>query len=165
MAWNVIPAIAADAYPGGVVARACYETLRDLLLETLRRTRPDGVLLSLHGAMVADDYMDPEGDVLARVREVVGPRIPVVAVLDLHGHVSPTIVQAADVVIGYTEYPHTDAVARGLEAARLLAALKAGGLRPVTSLVRLPALLTEHEYADQSRSDGGGFHAGKGTGA
>ena len=139
--WRVIPSLGADAYPSGVVTRRCYEALRDLILQDLRRTRPDAVLLSLHGAMVAEGYHKPESDVLARVREVVGPRVPIIGVLDLHGNISMDMLSAADVLIGYTEYPHTDTGARGLEASRILASLITSEFRPAAAVVPVPALL------------------------
>ena len=95
----------------------------------------------LHGAMVADGYPDPEADLLARVRDSIGHKIPVVGVLDLHGNISMDMLSAADVLLGYTEYPHTDSGARGVEATEILASLMAGDLRPSTALVSIPALL------------------------
>lgn len=139
--WQVVPSIAAHAYPAGPLTHDCYESLRDRILDDLRRATPDGVLLSLHGAMVADGYPDPEGDLLSRVRTSVGARVPIVGVLDLHGNVSATMVAAADFLIGYREYPHVDTRARGEEAAACLADILAGHLRPSMALVQIPALL------------------------
>lgn len=139
--WQVVPSIAANAHPCGPLTRDCYETLRDRILEDLRQASPDGVLLALHGAMVADGYPDPEGDLLSRVRTTVGVHVPIVGVLDLHGNVSATMVAAADILIGYREYPHVDTGARGEEAATLLSEILAGRLRPSMALVQIPALL------------------------
>ncbi len=138
---EVIPSTSAAAYPSGPVTREAYETFAGRILADLEAARPDGVLLSLHGAMVAGGYPDPEADLLARVRGAVGPRVPVVAVLDLHANVSQAMVDAADLLLGYNTYPHVDTGERGEEAARWLAAILAGRVRPVRHLVRPPALL------------------------
>src|SRR5690349_21673258 len=83
--WELIEGSASWADPAGLVARATYEELRDEILEQLRAAMPvDGVVLGLHGAMVAQGYDDCEGDILSRVREIVGPDILVCAELDPH---------------------------------------------------------------------------------
>jgi len=74
--WTLIEGLVAGAQPGGVTTRAVYESLRDELLDDLRRALPvEMVLLGLHGAMVADGYDDCEGDLLRRLREIVGPDV------------------------------------------------------------------------------------------
>jgi microcystin degradation protein MlrC len=122
---DVVESISATAQPAGLTVRAVFEELRGMILEDLRAALPvDIVLLSMHGAMVADGYDDCEGDVLARVRAIVGPDVVVGVELDLHCHLSPTIVEAADLVVLYKEYPHVDIAdrARDLFALALRAA-------------------------------------------
>jgi microcystin degradation protein MlrC len=87
--FTVIGSLGASAPPAGPTVRSVWEAFRDEILTDLRRAMPvDGVLLNLHGAMVADGYDDCEGDILARVRAIVGPTIPVGAELDPHCHVT-----------------------------------------------------------------------------
>lgn len=75
--WQVVESLRAYAPPSGITVRAVYETLRDEILGDLKRALPvDAVLLNLHGAMVADGYDDCEGDILSRVRALVGPNVP-----------------------------------------------------------------------------------------
>lgn len=106
---EVVESITATAQPAGLTVRAVFEDLRAMILEDLRAAMPvDIVLLTMHGAMVADGYDDCEGDVLAHVRAIVGPDVVVGVELDLHCHLSPTIIDAADLVVLYKEYPHTD---------------------------------------------------------
>lgn len=132
---EVIQGLCAFATPAGPTVRAVYEELRDRLLDDLRRAMPvDAVALGLHGAMVADGYDDCEGDLLARVRDVVGPDVPVGAELDLHCHVSRAMADSADVLIAYKEYPHTDFLERGEELVRILAEAAADRVRPHTSV-------------------------------
>jgi len=104
--WAVAESLCAFAEPGGTVVRAVYEELRDEILADLRRALPvDVVILALHGAMVAEGYDDCEGDILARVRAIVGESVPIGAELDLHCHITEAMVRHATalvVVIGPT---------------------------------------------------------------
>jgi microcystin degradation protein MlrC len=129
--------------PGGRVTRHAYETLRQGLLQRLAGARPvDGVLLALHGAMVAEGEDDCEGDILARVRDLVGPACPIVCVLDMHGNVSPGMVEAADVLIAFDTNPHQDTAERGEEASQILHRMLDEGIRPTAALVQPPLLLS-----------------------
>ena len=114
--WQVSEGLAAFAVPAGETTTTAYETLRDEILADLQRALPvDAVMLSLHGAMIADQYPDAEGDLLAHVRQCVGPDVPILAELDLHGHLTEQKIQAADVMIFFKEYPHIDAAERAEE--------------------------------------------------
>lgn len=129
--WKVSEGLAAFAVPAGDTTRTAYEALRDEILSDLERAMPvDAVLLSLHGAMIADGYPDAEGDLLARVRERIGPDIPLLAELDLHGHMTQCKLDAADVLIYFKEYPHVDAVERAEEIFTLAERMLEDGLRP-----------------------------------
>jgi microcystin degradation protein MlrC len=91
--WTVIEGMVASAQPGGTTTRQAYETLRDELLSDLRAALPvDMALIGLHGAMVAEGYDDCEGDLLARVRALVGPDAVVGAEIDPHNHLSKAMV-------------------------------------------------------------------------
>ena len=80
---------AGSAWPSGPVEREVYEELRDGIVAGVREAMPvDGVFIALHGSMVADGCDDPEGELLERVRAIVGPEVPVVATLDLHGNIT-----------------------------------------------------------------------------
>ena len=141
--YHPVPLLFAAAMPGGPVTREAYETLLNHLLDRLREAMPvQGVLLALHGAMVAEGEDDCEGDILRRVRDLVGPACPVVSILDMHGNLSPAMVTAADVLVAYDQNPHLDAFARGLEGAAILRRMLEEDLRPVRALSRLPLLLS-----------------------
>ncbi|MCP5068957.1 MAG: M81 family metallopeptidase [bacterium] len=132
--WENAEGLFAFAQPAGLTPRAYYEELRDDLLSDLRAAMPvDGVLLMLHGAMVAEGYDDCEGDILARVRELVGPDVPVGAELDLHCHVTDRMVEQATALVGYKEYPHVDIMDRMLELFTILADAAEGVVTPVIS--------------------------------
>src|SRR5690606_28333829 len=132
--WQIVEGLCAFSEPAGPTVRSAYEALRDELLDDLRSALPvDMVLLGMHGAMVADGYDDCEGDVLARVRALVGPDVAVGAELDPHCHLTQAMLDNADVLICFKEYPHTDFLERGAELADLCADLVAGRIRPVMS--------------------------------
>ena len=98
-----------SAQPGGTSTQQAYGTLRDKLLADLRAALPgDMGLIGLHGAMVAEGYDDCEGDLLARVRAIVGPDVAVGAELDLHCHFPELMRRPADALVAYKEYPPTD---------------------------------------------------------
>jgi microcystin degradation protein MlrC len=129
---ELAPLIWTFAMPSGTVRHAAYEHLRGFLLEALRKTLPvDGVLLDLHGAMVTDVCEDVEGDLLGHVRQMVGPRVPVMATLDFHANITPAMAQWADALVGFDTYPHVDYFERGQEAAQWMAAAAGGRLKPV----------------------------------
>lgn len=133
--WTLIEGSASWADPAGLVARSTYETLRDEVLDQLRAALPvDGVVLGLHGAMVAQGYDDCEGDLLARVREIVGPEVLVCAELDPHSHLTQKRVAAADFFVVFKEFPHTDFVARAEDLWSIAVRALKGEIRPVMSV-------------------------------
>jgi microcystin degradation protein MlrC len=138
---GVRPLLVATACPGGPLTAACYQQLKGELLEHLDRQLPaDGVILALHGAATAEDAGDLEGDLLEAVRRRVGSRVPVVASLDLHAHVTEQMVHNADALVAWETYPHKDAFTTGVRAARLLLGALAGRCRPAMALAKVPVL-------------------------
>lgn len=140
----VVPTLGASAVPGGPVTAEATESLVGRLVAGLRaalaRGPLDGVLLALHGAMVSELDDDGESYILRAVRTVVGPDLPVLAELDLHGNITQESVDLATTLIAYDEYPHTDSYERGYELAQVLARIVREGVRPTPALVRLPLL-------------------------
>lgn len=134
------PLLSASAQPGGPLTEETFRTLRDELVARLERALPlDGVLLSLHGAMLAAGTEDPDGDLVHAVRAVIGD-IPMVVVLDLHANVSERIVDGADVIVGYKEHPHVDVDECGRRAADHLALILRERPAIYGHLVKLPML-------------------------
>ena len=142
---EIVPLLAADANPAGLVQAATYVALRDELLDRLARAQRTGpldvVLLALHGAMVAEGEDDPEGAVLAAVRDIVGPEVPIAASLDLHANVTARMAAAADVLVGYRTYPHVDQRRTGERAAAPALAAAQGGPRPRTVVQKVPLIV------------------------
>ena len=139
---DLIPTTFARAVPGGRVTRHAFETLRDEILEGIRRAMPiDGVLLVIHGAMALEHHDDGEGLLLQAVRNLVGPHIPIVSPLDLHTNLSDEMVALANAFVGYKEYPHIDTPETGARALQILVDTIRGTVRPRMAHVRLPLIV------------------------
>ena len=116
---EAVPTLAAWAVPHGLVVPETYAELKAELLRRLREAEPiDGVYLSLHGSMVVEGLDDPEGDVLEAVRNAIGLR-PLVATLDFHANVTARMARAADILVGYNSFPHTNLFETGAKAGEL----------------------------------------------
>ena len=150
--WTLLEGMVAGAQPSGTTTRHAYETLRDELLADLRAAMPvDMVLLGLHGAMVADGYDDCEGDLMQRVREIVGDSVVIGAELDPHSHLTPAMVENSNLLIAFKEYPHTDVLERGLELVDLCAAAVQGKVKPVAAVVDCEMIVTMHTSRQPAR--------------
>ena len=131
---TLIEGTATWAEPGGLVQRQAFETLRDEILEQLRAALPvDAVILGLHGAMVAQDYDDCEGDMLERMRNLVGPDVLIACEFDPHSHLTPKRVAACNILAAFLEFPHTDFYERGEHVVSLALAALRGETKPVIS--------------------------------
>src|SRR5262249_62255062 len=117
---ELIPLCWCSAPPSSYVERDAYEKIVGWIIEDLRaQGRIDAVYLDLHGAMVAEHFEDGEGELMRRVRTVIGQRIPLVASLDYHTNMTPEMVRHASAMVGYRTYPHIDMAETGGRAARL----------------------------------------------
>ena len=131
----------AAASPSAHVTTEAFERIVGELVSRLKEQLPvDGVYLDLHGAMVAQSHEDGEGEILRRVREVVGPGVPIVASLDLHANVTRAMFERSDAMVAYRTYPHVDMAATGARAAALLDAMLKRGERLEKSLQTLDYL-------------------------
>jgi len=139
---EIVPLVAAWATPGGPVTREAYESILSDILTALQNAGPlDGLLVALHGAMVCHDFDDADGETLERIRAKVGPDVPIVLSLDMHGNVSPRMASIPEVLVAYRAYPHTDQRQRGLDCARILSGMLAGDIIPRQAHVKLPLLI------------------------
>lgn len=131
----LIEGTATWAEPAGLVAREAYESLRDEILDQLRAALPVGVVLfGLHGSMVARDYDDCEGDLLAHARRIAGTEAVIGAELDMHCHLSDRMVEAADVIVAFKEFPHTDFLERAEDLVDLCLRQARGEIEPVAAV-------------------------------
>jgi microcystin degradation protein MlrC len=140
--WQLVPTIACAASPCAHVTRDAYERIAKVMVEGIKAAgRIDAVYLDLHGAMVAEHLDDGEGEILARVREVIGDALPMVVSLDLHANVTPQMVEHADALIAYRTYPHVDMADTGRACARHLALLLQSKRRFAKAFRQLPFLI------------------------
>jgi microcystin degradation protein MlrC len=133
--WDVVQSLFAFAPPGGITLGRDYESMRDRILDDLRAAGPvDGIILMMHGAMVAEGYPDCEGDLLTRMRDIVGPATRIGVELDLHAHIDEVILKAADIVVFYKTYPHIDHAERAHDVFDLMRRTLAGEIDPKMAL-------------------------------
>ena len=138
---QLLPLLWCSAEPSAHVSEDAYERITSMLLEDLRQYRSlDGVYLDLHGAMVTEHAEDGEGELLARVRKLIGDDIPVVNSLDLHANITERMVANSSAMTIFRTYPHIDMAATGERAYHLLSHLMAGG-RLSKAFRKLPFLV------------------------
>lgn len=134
--FELIPVLWAGAEPGGYVERDAFDRIAGEIVAGVTAAGPvDGVYLDLHGAMVPEGHEDGEGELLRRLRNAVGPDLPIAVSLDLHGNLTEAFAALASVVAIYRTYPHIDMAETGARAARLLSLLLARG-RPFATAFR-----------------------------
>ncbi len=138
---ELLPLVMAWATPSGPVADAVVDEITGHLIDEIKRHKPDGLLLGLHGAMVTESQPDGDGEVLTRLRQGLGPDLPIVVTLDLHGNISERVVGHSTAAIAYRTCPHVDQRARGLQAADLLYRTLKKEVRPVQALAKPPLIV------------------------
>ncbi len=144
---EIVPAYSAFFISsGGTLAKEAWERIAREFLDAVRAAPPvDGVYFCMHGAMVSEAELDPEGWLLAETRRILGEEIPIVVSLDLHGILTDRMMEHSDAIVAYHTYPHVDFFETGERAARLLLKIVAGEVRPVTAKVAIPALVRGDE--------------------
>jgi microcystin degradation protein MlrC len=149
--WRVTHTVSAHATPGARVSQEAFDHIAGIICDAARANRDtlDGILLALHGSMVPVFCEDGEGELLRRLRAIVGPDLPVAVTLDLHAMVTPAMVEQAQIFVSYKTYPHVDMRQTGRHAGQLLDAAMRGKTRPRTLRVHLPML----DEANAGRTD------------
>ncbi|HEX5103012.1 MAG TPA: M81 family metallopeptidase [Pirellulaceae bacterium] len=145
-AWPEQPELAGlvrlPAWPSGTATAEAFDWLLGEVLASLRGAgRLDGVLLALHGAMVAEEHPDVEGEVLQAVRREIGASVPLVATLDLHANVTERMVRHADALVLYHTAPHIDVFETGVRAANVLRQIMIGGTQPKAHFRKIPLVV------------------------
>lgn len=153
--WTLVPSAWAGASPSAHVTREAFERISAQIVADAHRGGFDAVYLDLHGAAVAEHVDDAEGELLQRLRTVIGPLMPVVVSLDLHANVTRRMLQHASALSAYRTYPHVDGAETGARSAALLAELWAHGRPWHTHQVRLPFLLPLNAQCTMMQPAGG----------
>ena len=136
--WTLSHPLAAAANPSGTVTKETFEQLTTWFLAGA--TGCDGALIDLHGAMVAEGCEDAEGEILARLRKILGPDAPIVVTLDLHGNITQRMAENASALIAVRTYPHIDYYERAWQGANLLDRALRGEIHPKTVIAKRPML-------------------------
>lgn len=149
---ELVPVLSATAPSAGILEGASWARLRTALLERIAASARgvDAAYLSLHGAMAAEGELDPEGDLLEAVRGLLGPAVPIVISLDLHGILTRRMLAAVDGLAALKTYPHVDFADTGARAARLLLRILAERLRPAFLRVAIRALVRGDELVTKT---------------
>jgi len=150
---QVVPGYSARAITsGGALEDASFQRIAREFLNAVRSARDglDAIYFSLHGALAAESEHDVEGYLLAETRKIVGERMPVVISLDLHGILTDQMLRHSDAAVVYHTYPHVDFFQTGERAARLLLGILAGGVKPVSARVPIPALVRGNELITET---------------
>lgn len=149
--WQVEHVLSAAARPGGRVHRSAFEWLCEPMVAAIERGGYDGVLLGLHGACVLDFCEDGEGELLRRVRAVLGTSVPISVTLDPHGNISDEMCSLAEILVAFRTYPHVDMRETGRRAGAILQRTMTGEIAPRTLRVSRPML----EETNGGRTDEG----------
>src|SRR5580698_7888669 len=139
--WTLVHPVSANANPSGTVTDEAFETIGGMILNAAKRQGPiDGVLFHLHGAMVTESHEDGEGELLERLRRILGQDVPIVVTLDLHANVTQKMADNASALIAFRTYPHIDMYERAWQGAELLEGAMDGKIKPKTIIARRPML-------------------------
>ena len=139
---KVVPLVYGRVTPMGAITEEAIEYLMRAVIRQLRQHGPwDAVLLPQHGAAVSDPWPDADGEMVRRVRELVGPNVPIGLAMDMHGNMSHAMVANSDIVTVYQTNPHIDAYEQALLCARLVVQTVRGQIRPRQAIVTPPLLV------------------------
>jgi microcystin degradation protein MlrC len=140
---DLYPTIMAGPQTMGTVLDSAFDTLTAELIDRLKQApkKLDGILLFLHGTMVTETHLHADAEVVRRVRQAFGDKIPIVVVHDFHANISEEIVKLTTVLLTFKECPHLDARDAGVTAARIMADIVSGKVKPTQALVKPPMLL------------------------
>ena len=151
--WRLLHVLSAVAQPAGRLTRDTFEHIAGTIVDAAKYHVGElhGVLLGLHGAMVSEDFDDCEGELLRRLRAVLGPVVPIAVTLDPHANVSAAMCDHANIIVSYRTYPHVDMRRTAHQAADLLQRTMLGEISPATLRAHLPML----DEANGGRTDVG----------
>ncbi|WP_457588881.1 M81 family metallopeptidase [Ensifer canadensis] len=139
LGWSLLHPLFAHTVPSGPVTAETFHYFSAIIEKELVSNLPvDGVILVLHGAMLVDGLDDAEGELLRRVRELIGPETPIAVTFDLHGNIGTAVAEQANIVSSYRTTPHVDQYEAALRAGELLQRTMAGEINPRVAYAQLP---------------------------
>ncbi len=136
---ELVPLVHFDLNPMGTITAEALDTIIDRLIGALDDGGPwDAILLALHGAAASEVHRDADGEVLRRVRQLVGADLPIGITYDMHANVSSRMIEGATVANIYMTNPHLDPRLRARQCADLIFRVVRGEIRPVMALEKPP---------------------------
>ena len=135
-----VPVISAFALASGPIGDESFDLLANLVVERILKVDVDGLLIALHGAWLSESHASADAELMKRVRSSVGHEVPLVATLDFHANVRPSLLEETDAVIGYRTYPHVDMAETGRKAAHIIHEMLMHDFRPRTYWMPIPLL-------------------------
>ena len=139
----LLPSVWGTATPSDKVSDEAFDTITAMMVEDFGAAgQLDAIYLCLHGAMVSESHQDGEGETLRRIREVVGPDVPIAVSLDLHCNTTAAMMSHADVMVAYRTYPHIDMADTGRESYRQLQRILTTGRRPAAAMRKTDFLIS-----------------------
>jgi len=140
---ELVPIISGYCGASGILKDETLEFLKDKILSRIKQIQNfDGILLALHGSMVAESEDDPEGVIIEKIRELAGENVPIISTFDLHGNVTNKIVNNLDGLVGYRTYPHVDFAETGKKATQIMTSILKKNVKPTMASVRVPMVLS-----------------------
>ncbi len=140
-----------SAQPGAIIEQSVLDDYIEHLKKVTRENLPlDGVVFFMHGAAQSEQSDDPEGDIIAAVREIVGDDVPITVGLDLHANISERMVRNANTISIYQRYPHIDIWETGERAARLCLDIVTGKIAPKMAYVQIPMIVPASSYTTET---------------
>ena len=156
--WQGVFLRCTSAPPGGLVEQAALDAIHDEIVEGLAREAKeapfDAVYVSLHGAVAGTRDLGPDRTLLARIRAVLGPHVPLAVSFDLHACLDPRSAESADIVVGYKTYPHVDMVETAEKALGLVERMVQGE-RFRSLILPVPMLPPSHSMRTDGEPMGG----------
>jgi len=146
--YEIIPSIRAWIGAGPTLNEAAFKLIEEEITKRIDESI-SGVFLSLHGAAAAESEEDPEGHLLHKVRNILGPKKPIAVSLDCHAGITPMMINNADIITGYRTVPHTDLRRTGKQAANLLCLTLDNEIKPVTYASYKPMIGPAHRQDNE----------------
>ncbi|MCI0627081.1 MAG: M81 family metallopeptidase [Acidobacteria bacterium] len=145
--YELVPVLWAVGWTGGALTSETFDFLKHGLVNGISSTdRLDGVLLALHGSMVAEGIPDTEGDILDSIRRIIGTSVPLVTTFDHHANMTQRIVDSVDGLVAYNQCPHGDVYETGLAGARMMARILRGEILPTIAFQKIPMITPADKF-------------------
>ena len=148
---ETVPIYGARSNSAGPLAQESFERITAEFSHALEAhaASADALYFCLHGAMGCTQETDPEGHLIAEARRILGPDIPIVLSLDLHGILTEKMLKNSNGFALYHTYPHVDFADTGRRAAELLMHVLRGA-KPTVCRVKVPALVRGDELITET---------------